>query len=298
MIVCTVFSPAASSAQTPLTPGSASSDDSGGSPLARNPMRSMAITPQSSAGGGLHDAAAVAAAIHPRSGGGSGSSSAAGLNPSSTPAPAVTSLTAAQRAHFPAGVPENAVLIGGQALPSSPPPRPSVLRTSVNSDPAPWPPSPVHVARHAADSAAFAAAASSPGPAHAQHGTHRSAEADGLFGSGKPRPTGALSPRSFYRPTALTSLPVGPVAELRAAAAGPDEPHTPDTKAPLAAARKGATPAGCCVTRSPPQTDQNRPMYAPLHEPIIPRVCSWQQTGDDITASCVVVLRERQRADH
>jgi hypothetical protein len=56
--------------QAPQTPG-ASSDSSGGSPLARNPMRNM-LTPQSSAGG---------AAQHPDDG--NGSSAAVHDNPPS-----------------------------------------------------------------------------------------------------------------------------------------------------------------------------------------------------------------------
>ncbi len=232
-----------SGAQAPLTPGSASSgDDSGGSPLARNPLRSMAITPQSSAGGGLHDAAAVAAAIVPHSGG-SGSAIAH----------AAASPNAAGGMHtFPAGVPEDAAVIGGASLPASPP-RPKTLKTSSGScEAAPWPPSPVHVARHAA---AQDGATSSPGASSSPSSMHlrdaRRSEGEGLFT--KPRPAGALSPRSFYRPTALTSLPVGPaVAELRREVAGPDEPHTPDTKPPLAAARKGAMPLHSGSVLSPP----------------------------------------------
>jgi len=230
-----------------VTPGSASSDDSGGSPLARNPMRSMAITPQSSAGGGLHDAAAVAAAIVPRSGG-----SASSETRSSTAASAA-SPTAAGGVHtFSTGVPEDAVVVGGASLPTSAP-RPKALRTAISSgsEAAPWPASPVHVARQAAaqDGGASPGASSSPSSTHLRD-AHR-LEGEGLFASGKPRPAGALSPRSFYRPTALTSLPVGPaVAELRREAAGPDEPHTPDTKAPLAAARKGAMPLGSPHFRS------------------------------------------------
>ena len=235
-------------AQTPLTPG-ASSDDSGGSPLARNPMRSMAITPQSSAGGGLHDAAAAAAAI-PRS-----APEPSGSGKPSPTAPAVAPPTTGG-VHFPAGVPEDAVVIGGPALPASPP-RPSSLRLTSGSEAAPWPPSPVHVARQAAaqDGAAPARASSSPGFTQMPGGP-RSAEGEGSFPGGKPRPSGALSPRSFYRPTALTSLPVSPaVAELRASAAGPDEPHTPDTKAPLAAACKGVMRCGLGLHAVPHTVD-------------------------------------------
>ncbi len=148
------------------------------------------------------------------------------------------------------GVPEHAVLIGGRMSPQSPPRL--NLRTASGSEAAPWPRSPAHdahlhpgphlnseegSAQVAATCLEMAATVYSPGRA-----ARVPADREGAF-SGKPRPSGAISPRSFYRPTALTSLPAGPAAGHDVVrAASPTEPLTPDTQAPLAATRKGALP--------------------------------------------------------
>ena len=177
----------------------------------------------------------------------------------------ITPTTALQLNPGPRGVPgplsdgrevaEHAILIGGRMSPRSPPRL--NLRTASGSKAAPWPRSPAHAARLNPgaqlnpDEGSAIITAVTPVKAAAAHSSGRtaqmSADREGSF-SGKPRPSGAISPRSFYRPTALTSLPAGSPGHDVVRAASPTEPLTPDTQAPLAAARKGARPVTFCTT--------------------------------------------------